>query len=488
MMRNLKEGSAKKSLPKVDGGELVVRPDGSEVIKVRSKKRRSLQPKKEKEKKRSRQRVILIAVGVAMILLSVIAFSVMLGYYNGSRFKSSVVETVVNATGADVEMGKLDVSPASAKLSKVHLSWSEGDTLIKSLKLKDIHSDYGMLAFIGSGIGGGALGVDKADLMLEMGKGVPNFKVIAERPVDANFDLYQCSEFNVNFGEGSMWGFSKGSVSLRTNREDGNQFRINGGLFRTPKFGDFKVQSGLVSFDSSSASVFLALDSNRHLGGVNVDGDIGYFEGSPIDLEVELRDFVLKDWMDPRARKFFNGKIKEGKGAIKMRVGDVETFDITTTIVSKQIWVNDFDFINTISEHLRDDYYLKPQFTDESKMTLRWTRRRMEFTDIDLVQDGQLRIVGALSIGEDGALSGELKVGLPVMVITGKKGRLIKEVFTEDDGAYVWADVVMSGGASDPEDDLADKFKGVIASMKKGASDDGSKEQSYEDKFRDLVE
>jgi len=483
MMRKLKKGSVQKRSSRVAGGERVVRADGSEAIKVKSKKRRSIQSKIKKGNKR---KVILIAAAVALLLLSVISFSVLLGYFNGNRFKSKVTETIVNVSGAEVELGKLDVSPASAKLSKIDLKWSGKDTLIKTLKLKNIDADYGMLAFIGGGWGGSAVGIEKADLVIEMGKNNPHLNTVSERPVDFKFGLYQCSEVNLDFGENSLWSFKKGSVSYRVSNENNDQFSIDSGDLKVPKFGDFKVQAGLVSLNVDGAQVYLGLKSESQVGSVNVDGTVGYTEGSPVELKIELKDYPLKDWIDPRARRFFNGKIQTGKGILKMELGDMESFDIITKITSRLIRVNDFEFVKTISEHMQEEYYLKPDFVDESKMTMKWTKGRIEFTDIDLLQDAQMRIKGNFTIDENDQMSGTLKVGLPVMVISTKRGKVLKEVFSEDDGEYIWADVIISGKASTPRDNLDEMLQGASIKESKINGDKGDK--LFELKFKKLTE
>ena len=51
----------------------------------------------------------LILAAVILLLLSVISFIILLGYYNGNRFKTKVIETIVNVSGAEVKLGRLDV-------------------------------------------------------------------------------------------------------------------------------------------------------------------------------------------------------------------------------------------------------------------------------------------------------------------------------------------------------------------------------------------
>ena len=98
MMKSLKRGS--KSEVKVEAepskreeGELVTRADGSKALKVRSRKRRSTQPRKEKERKATRNKIIVICSGIFLLLMLGITFVFTLAYYNGNKFKEKLVTT-----------------------------------------------------------------------------------------------------------------------------------------------------------------------------------------------------------------------------------------------------------------------------------------------------------------------------------------------------------------------------------------------------------
>ena len=486
MMRQLKTSSAQKESSIPEGGVRVIREDGSEAIRVRSKKRRSIQPKQEKDKRGNKRKVIFIALVAALLLLSVIAFSVLLGYLNGNRFKSKVSDTIVNASGAEVELGKLDVSSAAARLSTIDLKWSEENTLIKSLKLKTIKADYGMLAFVGGGWGGGAVGIDKADIVIEMGENIPRLNTTPERPVDFKFKLYQCSEVNIDFGNDSLWSFNNGSVSYRVGAKNGGKYNLDSGDFKIPKFGMFKVQTGLVGFGAGSAEVYLDLKSEEQVGSLNIDGEVGYTEGSLVDLKIELKDYPMKDWIDPRARGFINGNIDSGKGTLKMNLGDMDSIDVTVEIISRLIRLNDFEFVKTISQQLQEDYYVRPEFMDESKVTIKTDSGKIEFTDIDLLQDGQMRIKGNFAIDENDQMSGTIKVGLPVLVISRNEENILKKVFKENDGEFIWADVTISGKVTSPEDNLDEIIQDASAKESEINGDQG--EELLELKFKELTE
>ncbi|MGJ8658182.1 MAG: hypothetical protein ACSHX6_17190 [Akkermansiaceae bacterium] len=480
MMRSLKKGANQKRSSKIEGGERVVRADGSEAIKVKSKKRRTVQPKKEIEKKSNKRKVIFIAAAIGLILISVIGFSVLLGYFNGNRFKSKVNDTIANVTGATVELGKLDVSPASAKLTKVDLRWSGENSLVRSLKVEDINADYGVLAFVGGGWGGSAVGVARAELNLEMGKSNPRLNTKAERPLDFKFGLYQCSLLNVNFGEDSLWSFKNGSISYRVSQENDGQFSIDSGDLVIPSFGVFEVSNGLVNCELDGAQIYLGLESQEHHGIINVDGTTGYAEGSPIDLKVVLQNYSLREWVDPRVRRFLRGKIVSGEGTLKMKVGDVDSFNISTDLTTGVIAVSDFEFLKTVASLLEDDFYPNPRFDNQSKMTMKRTKRKIEFTKIDLIQDGQMRIKGEFTVDESNLMTGSFRVGLPVVLLSTKIGKELKSVFNDDDGEYIWAEVNLSGDVSLPKDDLDEQFKEV-------AIKSGSQVPMFEQKFEELT-
>lgn len=481
MMRKLKKQNVQKKSSDNERGERVIRANGSEAIKVKSKKRRTIQPKIEKEKRNNKRKIILLVASIALFLISIIVFSILLGYYNGNRFKSKITDTIINVSGADVELGKLDISPAAAKLSKISLKWPVKDSVIKKIDLKGIDADYGMLAFIGGGWGGSNVGIDQADLSLEMANGRSQLTTNSERPVDFKFSLYQCSELNINFGQDSLWNFSKGSASYRVTEDNDEQFSIDSGDFSIPRFGDFSVNTGLASFDADQAHIYLSLRAKNHSGVINIDGTTGYTKGSSIDLKTKLEDYTVGEWMDTRARRFIKGKIESGNGTLKMKLGDIESFDIVTKMTSGIIRVNDFEFVNTLSKELADDEYLESMFRGNSKMTMRWSKRRIEFSDIDFKQEGKLRIKGNFTIDENDQMSGNIKVGLPVIILTSKKVKILNKVFKEDDGEYIWANLTIAGKVSLPEDDLNEMFK-------KASIELGGKQKFFEHKFNELSE
>jgi hypothetical protein len=101
--------------------ELVTRDDGSQVYRVRKRKRRSQQPKKDKERRKKQFRVVQVVLGVALVALTGAAFVASVLYLNSGAYKDSVIERIRVWTGAEPTVTELRVTPVSAAASSLEL-------------------------------------------------------------------------------------------------------------------------------------------------------------------------------------------------------------------------------------------------------------------------------------------------------------------------------------------------------------------------------
>jgi hypothetical protein len=460
MITDLKQGAYQKKSRNVEDGELVTRADGSKAIRKKSRKRRTDQPKKEIEKKNTKRKILLIVSAIGLLVLLAITYTFLLGYYNGNRFKSKLNDTLTSVSGADVELGKLDVNPSSAKLSKIGLQWSSSESLLKSLNLDRITAQYGILGFAGVRWSGDTVTIGKGELKLEMGSNSPKLVRSSDKPLDIDFNVYQCLDLSVDFGDDSLWKFDKGSINYRVSEELESQLSIDDGDLVVPNFGEFEVRSGLLSFSDEHTDIYLSLEQTGHSGIISVDGTVGYTEGSKIDLKTKLQKYPLGEWIDPRARRFIQGQISSGEGSFEMIVGEVNSYKTKTEASSKLIEIKGFEFINTLAQILvDDDYYSNPRFISKSSLAINRTNNRIEFSDVDLVQDGQMKIQGNFIIDDANLLSGNLRIGIPIMLLSEKEANSLKAVFKENGDEYIWTEVNLGGDVTQPRDDLDEQFK-----------------------------
>jgi len=442
MMRNLKRGAVKKKAIDIESGEHVVRADGSKAIKVRTKKRRSVQPKKEVEQKSIKRKIVLIGIVVSLLLLSVVAYSFFLGYYNGSRFKSDVDQSIVNFSGADTELGVLNVSLSESTLSKAHLTWPDEGATLKDLTLTNLVANCGVFEFVTGGLSESVVGMDTASLQLELNDKELNLKISPERPFDYQFSLYQCSSLDVNFGEGSDWSFKEGYASYRPSGDVGNgKLSIDGGELSTPIFDGFLVKNGILELGVKEAKVFMGLDSKEYGGQINIDGVVGYNKDSLIDLKTTIRNYKLKGLLDSKTRRFFHGEVDSGQGTLKMKIGDINSLEMVSDLNISDVILNDFSFVSDLAKLMDNSYYTNPTFTNGSSMTVKRSAERTEFVNVNLLQEELMCVKGNVSIDEFHNLTGVLQVGLPVMVLSNKRnGDLYRALFSDGDGEFIWCE------------------------------------------------
>ena len=465
MMRNLKRGEVKKKAIDIDSGERVTRADGSEVIKVRTKKRRTVQPKQEAERKSLRSKIILISAVISLLLISIIAYSFLLGYYNGNRFKSDVSRSITSLTGANTELGALDVGTFSSSVSKVHLSWEDKGSLVREFTSSTIFADCGVFDLVadGVGVGGTTLDASEAELKLVMVDELSEYDTSTEFPFDYQFNLFQCSSFKIDFDDGENWGLQESSISYRVNEEDSGflkgKISLDSGEFKVPLFGDFTVQNGLIEVGDMEAKVYMGLNSTEFNGQFNIDGTCGYTRNSSIDLVTTMRDYDLKGLLEPKARRFFHGRVSSGEGTFNMKMGDLESFEMSSDLVMRDVTITDFAFIRGLAQLMDDDFYTNPKFSDKLTMKLKRSNKVTEYSDIDLKQEAFMYVKGSLSIDELNLISGMLEVGLPVTVLSGRNAELLRSVFSYGDGEFIWVRVNISGDLLKPTDDFSQQIE-----------------------------
>ena len=117
MMAQLKHHNRdKEHQDKIKDGELVTRPDGSQVIKVKKRRRRSKQPSK-KTNPKLKWALIGTASGLALVLVAFTIF--IIARYNGASFKEKTETSVTKLlAGNSTKIEQLRVTPLSAAASQ----------------------------------------------------------------------------------------------------------------------------------------------------------------------------------------------------------------------------------------------------------------------------------------------------------------------------------------------------------------------------------
>ncbi|OYV05339.1 MAG: hypothetical protein CFE26_12095, partial [Verrucomicrobiales bacterium VVV1] len=116
-------------------GELVVRADGTQAIKVRKRKRRSEQPERDSIKRNKQLRALQLVVVLILVSLLALSAAGVLFYFNGSAYRKKVLSWIDTATGGNSDITQFRVTPIGANASTLSLVWPH-QNLVKSRSLK----------------------------------------------------------------------------------------------------------------------------------------------------------------------------------------------------------------------------------------------------------------------------------------------------------------------------------------------------------------
>ncbi len=161
MMEKLKDRDSSE-----DDGELVTRPDGSQAVRVKKRKRRSTQTGlSKKEAKNQRNQIIQIAgVAIALVVIG-LAAGIAILYANSASFREGLVAKAGTATGAKVEMKQFRMNPATANAMETTFTWPAGNPL-RALNVRGIEAKIHPVSFFAKSFRGEEIVADYGVMQL----------------------------------------------------------------------------------------------------------------------------------------------------------------------------------------------------------------------------------------------------------------------------------------------------------------------------------
>lgn len=446
---------------KLRNGKVVVRSDGSKAIKVRSRRRRTNQQKKEPEKSQAKRNIIVVGALIVLLLVGGVAYTMLLAYYNGNAFHDKVVDSIEKESGAEVELGSMEVGLVHAKASNAILTWD--DFIIKKIKLEHLNAGYGISAFVGGGWSGKEITAAKATVNLDMVKDVETINR-SKGALDANFQKIRSSKSAVRFGKSTKWWINDTALSLELKGDSYQRLHLDGGEFKSALREDLKISSGSIDFNENSCDVILRLGQEKSAGSILLEGEVGYVEGSEVKMEMKLDSVTLAPFLNSGLRRLFDGKVSAEIANLSMKVGDDSVEQFTINVNEGELEMKEFAFLNELKHVMENAYFTDTFYFSQSQAVIQKKDGKVSFTDLKLEED-KMSVTGNVTVSEDGTVSGLLKVGIAYEVLSdSSNAEKLETIFTERVGGYAWADANIRGVLGRPKDDLADKLRGLRGS------------------------
>ncbi len=430
------------------GAQIVAREDGSQVIRVKKRKRRSKQPKKEKEGRAKKRKVFIVFSAVVLMFGIAITSAVLLAYRNSSKFNEKVTKTIEICSGATAEVGTLGVSPQRVSVQKVDLKWET--SCFENLQLNDVVVNTHPLGFFGGTWRIEDFNVRKANLKLREGE-QPQSN--GESPLKFKGGIFDVAKLDCEFGAS---GAKIRDTTVRLRTGNGVTADFEGGYLEFLHWKKLQIGSGYVAKSEKGMNLNVlfqnADDYNEQL---EVQGELAADHLTRNKLDLSANMYPIENLFGNGLGRYIHGSFRTNSGKVVFSPNDLASLELDIPIDGQTIRISHFPFLVSLGKILENTDILRYEFRDEARARFLYNSTGMELQEINLVTYNELQIKGSLKVSTKGELSGELRIGVSEDKEGYFEGKNALHVTRNGGDGYLWMTVQLAGTVAAPKDDMA---------------------------------
>ncbi len=457
MMARLKRNERqKRSANPANDGELITRPDGSQVVRVRKRKRRSKQPEKKTAKPTDpRLKWIILGSLAGLFLILLVSTVFIITKYNGRSFKEKTESTVSSLTGAHTtQLTQLRVTPVSAKANKAELTWDQ-HAFFHSATFSGIRADIKATSFFSNDWIGEEVVAATGKIIMQ----TPATTVEMDNdtsPSPYQYRSFRCDDLDIRFGSDRRAPAITGlQASLRKQVDEHYQLVFNDGLMQIPNWPELNITSGIIRLQPGYAEIETRLAAtNGRKGELLIEGRIAKNTANPAVLDVKAKNYPIQQLLGKDLGRLIQGEIQSDLGTLSYNYGK-ETKDALSFILpfnSTELHLREFPMFTDLKEVTKGDtQYIRPVLT-HCRGTIIRTSEGVTLNNLDLVSSRVLSLKGHITVTPQGALSGELMVGIPSRVFG--RDETPPAIFSEPHSGFIYTKVTLGGSVHNPHDNL----------------------------------
>ena len=455
MLRRLKE-------PKSGSGEVIVREDGSQVIRQKRKKRRSSQPKKEAKEKARKQfiRRTIITAAISLVVLTV--SGALLTHYNSKGFRETVEERTEDLTGYTTELEKLSIRPFT--LSSPSAQLDDGRLpFIEKIKLNKVEAQLDPLYFLIGRLRGDTLTARSGKLDLSLSK-LEQESEVAEG-IGSPFAHFECRRTHIQFGEGpgSFLKVEDLALLLYPN-EDGDELRLRKGSLTVSQLGAFPINTGTLAVAAQQLNVIgLRLGTPSGQGSVELVGQVSLDPAEESQLTAQLKDAHFSDLTSAALGQFLDGRFSSSEALITIpSLEKANQLEMVIPFKNGQVSLGKLPFALGLSE-LVGTASGRPEFRDKVEGRIRRTLNSIRIENLNLQELNTMVLKGELDVDDQGNLSGQLELGVSERILVDSNGQLKLQGFSEPRNGYHYMDLKLSGTVDEPLDNYSSQISSGLS-------------------------
>ncbi|MEI7911070.1 MAG: hypothetical protein WCK77_15650 [Verrucomicrobiota bacterium] len=456
-------------------GELVTRADGSQALRVRKRKRRSEQPKREEAKHFRRIRMLQVAGSLVLLLLSGVVIVGAYVYANTAPYRKSITDAIANRSGASVEFKQFRVSPASANADLVDLEWPEGSTL-KAIRLNGVAANISPLSLFGSNLRGDEVTAREGSLYLQIAGAdsavpAPPASAAQAARIPVQFNRISVPRFSVFVGEPTLPALkiTATEASLRVDEASHQTaLRLYRGNLQFSGWPSFKIDRAVVEFHATETELILLriTDSQSKHGTFDLAGSLQPLTSkTPTTLSVTLDNFDLGELLGAEFGELISAKIDTrtdaGKNQLTFTPGALADTDFKIAFkntLSTKVSLKGFPFLQSLVRTLADRWYEDPTFVDDVVGVIHRDNAVLEIAELKLEKKARMAIRATLSATASKSLAGTMEVGIPESVAELAPNTKIQGMLSPAHDGYRWLTLKIGGSLAHPSDNFAELY------------------------------
>lgn len=452
--------------------EVVVRPDGTKVIRV-TKKRRVMMTEKD-IRKRSRKHLVAF-ISIAFLALCVVSafFFYRMAVMSGEDYLQSRVDELKNAWGAEsVRVVGSGVSGTTLHVSSIVAEFPD-DCLLEQVELNDLSAELSAESFFREIAQSDVLKIKRANFILRPEAKQMRMPVLNGMPV-WKFDRMECDDFSVSWGRGEFARLQlrNGKAHLYYPRDGRDNCVIScaqGTLmvknWQTIYLSEVKVHLSPVALEDlyMVGSVEMPTDeAQQHRSSIVMRHRIANDE--PLDGAFQLRavNMPLADFTGGRFETFFTARTSNRKSdELLSQVAFTDAGPVFSgDFELEKIMVTSFPAITAMLEHIeprKRRQYLPPTVEMGTvRLLTAGDEVSLELAENRVVMRDSLALKGKITINAANELSGTLTYGLPGILTRAEYTDGAPDPIFENRGEWTWLSTVLKGFANQPDDNMAD--------------------------------
>lgn len=462
--------------------EVVVRPDGSKVVRV-TKRRRKMVTEREK-RHRSNRSFILSLSGVFIVLCALIAFFLYrMVSMTGEAYIQSRTEEVCRAWGASsVRIVGEGLDGTTLHLSSVVAEFPE-DSIIESVELSGLEAELIAAAFFNNELRADKLSIKNAIIRLRGDKDVFRMPRMGGKALWL-VNRVECDSLTVSWGEreSAPLAFTDCRAYMYYPRagRDNCVVVMKSGQMRVRNWYPIRILDSKIhlspvavedfylrgTVDAESASA----ESSRTA--ISFRGRMGENDslGGPYPMQAENMPFA--DFTGGRFEEFFTARTgsEPQKELLSRMMVTPEGPRFSGGFELSKIIVTSMPAITTMLEHiepLKRRQYLPPTIL-QGYVSLDATEDTvtLELPENRVVEPYKFAVRGKFSVNKANELTGELSYGMPGLLTRAEYPDGMSDPLFRDQGEWAWLSTELRGFANRPADNIDELEKAAVEQRK----------------------